>query len=235
MNGSTDKIKEILGLLENSRNKEVELVVALPSVYLSQMKSICTFEIACQNIYTEEKGGFTGEISASMLKDIGINWVIIGHSERRALFGETNEVVKKKVSIALEKGLSVILCIGETGEEKEKELTFTVLKEQLEIALLSVSNEDITSIVIAYEPVWAIGTGRTPEPNGVQEVHMFIRKCLESYGGISKEVRIIYGGSVNEKNCHALKKGEDVDGFLVGGACMKEGFVEIVNSCGINN
>ena len=186
--------------------------------------------VAAQNISEFPNGAYTGEVSAEMLKDFGIKWTIIGHSERRTYFHESDEVVAKKVTLALEQELSVILCIGERLEEREAEQTNEVIAKQLAGAKDSIS--DWKKIVVAYEPVWAIGTGKVATPEQAQEAHAFIRDWIKT--NVSEEVanatRLIYGGSVNEKNCTSLIEQADVDGFLVGGASIKPAFGDIVEA-----
>ena len=186
--------------------------------------------VAAQNISEFPNGAYTGEVSAEMLKDFGIKWTIIGHSERRTYFHESDEVVAKKVTLALEQELSVILCIGERLEEREAEQTNEVIAKQLAGAKDAIS--DWKKIVVAYEPVWAIGTGKVATPEQAQEAHAFIRDWIKT--NVSEEVanatRLIYGGSVNEKNCTSLIEQADVDGFLVGGASIKPAFGDIVEA-----
>jgi len=179
--------------------------------------------LAAQNLYHEDKGAFTGEIRASMLLDLGVSYVIVGHSERRHIMGESNELVNLKVLTALKNGLLPIICVGETLDQRKQEQTFTVVDEQLLGALSNVQGEDATKITIAYEPVWAIGTGEVATREQAQEVHEHIRKELVSR--FSKEaagkIRIQYGGSVKPDNAAQLLEQPDIDGALVGGASLK--------------
>ena len=178
--------------------------------------------IGAQDIFWEAKGAFTGEIAPNMLVDAGCSYVIIGHSERRQYFGETNETVNKKVKAALAIGLIPVVCVGETLQERETNVTFKVIESQVREGLKDLSKEEAAKIVIAYEPVWAIGTGKTATPDQAQEVHAFIRKVYsEMYGTAAQEVRILYGGSVKPENVSELMKKEDIDGGLVGGASLK--------------
>lgn len=189
-------------------------------------------QLAAQNVHDRLQGAFTGEISASMLVDVGCRFVIVGHSERRTLFGETDLLINRKLAAALSAGLVPIFCIGETLEEREQERTFTVIERQLKDGLKNLTDDDIRKTLIAYEPVWAIGTGRTATPDQAQAVHVFIRKIIDGLcrQGISGEVRIIYGGSVNPGNIGVLMKEKDIDGALVGGASLEiESFSKIVN------
>jgi len=172
-------------------------------------------------------------MSADVLADMGIKWVILGHSERRSLYGESSEIVAKKTKYALEKGLNVILCIGEKLDEREAGTTNTVLKGQLDPCKDSV--KDWNKVVIAYEPVWAIGTGKVATPEQAQDSHAYVRSWLRDNVSedVSKATRIIYGGSVTEANCGDLINQNDVDGFLVGGASLKAAFSDIIKSCSI--
>lgn len=213
---------------------EVEVVViptytSLQSVYTQIEDS--TVKLGAQNMYWEEQGAFTGEISGPMLKAVGCDYVVIGHSERRQYFGETNTTVNKKVKSALAQGLIPIMCLGESLEEREQEQTVTKVKSQLAEGLAGVSEDDMPRLVLAYEPIWAIGTGLTATPEQAQEVHAFIRAWLtETYGnGISSCAIILYGGSVKPANTFSLLKEQDINGALVGGAALKsESFIEIV-------
>jgi triosephosphate isomerase len=182
--------------------------------------------LAAQNLFYEEKGAYTGEISALMLIDIGCRYVIIGHSERRQYFHETDEIVNKKIIAAKKAGLGVIACIGEALSERESGRTFDILRKQIEQGLSGTGPE----IVIAYEPIWAIGTGRTATPEQAQEAHAYIRDRLRVlYGNSAEELCIIYGGSVTPENIDSLMACRDVDGVLVGGASLKvESFARIV-------
>ncbi len=185
-----------------------------------------------QNMHYEPKGAFTGEISAPMLIDAGCTHVIIGHSERRQYFCETDEGVNKKVKTALAAGLTPIMCVGETLAERESGLAFKVIETQLNGGVTGLSPEQAETIIVAYEPVWAIGTGKTATPEQAQEVHKFIRrKLLGAFGeNAASRVRVLYGGSVKPDNVKSLMAMEDIDGALVGGACLKaESFSALVN------
>jgi triosephosphate isomerase (TIM) len=184
-----------------------------------------------QDLYWVDEGAFTGEVSGKMLKDVGCSYVIIGHSERRQFFGETNESVNRKIKSALSNGLIPIVCVGEMLAEREAGKTFDILKNHVEGALSGLLEEDVLKIVIAYEPVWAIGTGKTATPQQAQEVHKYIRQLLcKLYNQeVASEVRIQYGGSVKPDNIVELMREPDVDGALVGGASLKvDTFSEIV-------
>jgi triosephosphate isomerase (TIM) len=187
-------------------------------------------ELGAQDLYYETEGAFTGEISPLMLKDVGCRYVIIGHSERRALFNETDELVNKKVIAALKYNIVPIMCIGETLEERESRRAFEVVKLQLDHSLGELKAEEVERIVVAYEPVWAIGTGRTAAPEQAEQMHSYIRRLLdEKYGaGAREHVKILYGGSVKPDNIAQLMAKPNVDGALVGGASIKaESFIQI--------
>ena len=179
--------------------------------------------LSSQNVCWEEKGAFTGEISPVMLKDIGCSMAIIGHSERRHVFGEDNKMVNKRILGAQKFGMVPVFCIGETLDEREAGHTFKVLESQVREGLVGVEISDPATIVVAYEPVWAIGTGKTATVVQAQEVHAFVRELLAGMyqKNVASEIRILYGGSVNPENVDALMSEEDVDGALVGGAALK--------------
>jgi triosephosphate isomerase len=187
--------------------------------------------LGAQDLYWEDKGAFTGEVSGPMIKDAGAGYVLIGHSERRQLFGETDETVSRKARAALRSGLSPIVCVGEVLEEREAGRTMARIDRQLAGGLAGLSGEDMSRVIIAYEPVWAIGTGRTASPAQAEEVQAHIRRRLqETYGNETAACAIIlYGGSVKPANSYPLFKEEDIDGFLVGGASLDaDGFIGIV-------
>jgi triosephosphate isomerase len=189
-------------------------------------------KIAAQNVYWEKEGAFTGEISTSMLTSLGVTQVIIGHSERRQYFGETNDTVNQRLKAALAGGLQPIVCIGETLDQREARQTFQVLERQLTEGLSGLTPELTQPIVLAYEPVWAIGTGKTATPEIAQEAHHFIRRQLEKLFNktVANSLLILYGGSVKPENAAVLMAQEDIDGALVGGASLKpEVFIEIIN------
>ncbi|MFA5093397.1 MAG: triose-phosphate isomerase [Candidatus Omnitrophota bacterium] len=188
-------------------------------------------KLGAQNLYWQDEGAFTGEVSPVMLKEAGCQCVIIGHSERRQFFGETNETVNNKIKAALKHGLLPIVCVGENLNERESNNTFKVIQNHVEGSLVGISAEDMLKTVIAYEPVWAIGTGKTATPDQAQEVHKFIRDLLRKMYGeeVSSSVRIQYGGSVKPENTTELMSKPDVDGALVGGASLKvDSFSSIV-------
>lgn len=193
-------------------------------------------KVGAQDVYWEEKGAFTGEVSADLLKDAGAEYVIIGHSERRQFFHETHETVNKKTRAALRGGLTPIVCVGELLKEREANRTFDVVREQIKGAFAGFSKEDMGSVVIAYEPVWAIGTGKVATPAQAEEVHAFIRKEIAAAFGqeISEGLRIQYGGSVKPDNIAELMREPDIDGALVGGASLDaKSFAEIVKNASV--
>ena len=214
--------------------ENVDIVVCPPYTllaYLADALETSNIAVGGQNLYWQDEGAFTGEVSPVMLKDAGCRYVIIGHSERRQFFGETNENVNKKIKASLKNGLIPIVCVGENRQERESNNTFKVIESQIKGALVEISPEDMLKIVIAYEPVWAIGTGLTATPEQAQEVHKFIRDLLKELyqEEISSQIRIQYGGSVKPDNIAELISKPDVDGALVGGASLKaDSFSQIV-------
>ena len=237
MNGSKAMVSSLLdGLLQGLEEKcGADVVVFPPFPYLSQAQEILTAsDIAWggQNLNPEEKGAHTGEVSASMLLDFGCRYVLTGHSERRALYGESDEDVARRFESASQAGLVPVLCVGETLEQRERGETEDVVGQQLDAVLQRVGVESFASAIVAYEPVWAIGTGKTATPEQAQAVHAFIRhKFAELDGTIAGHVRILYGGSVNGSNAADLFAREDIDGGLVGGASLTvEGFLAICRS-----
>jgi triosephosphate isomerase len=190
-------------------------------------------KVAAQNMHEDESGAFTGEISAPMLVELDVEAVILGHSERRQLFGETDEALARKVPAALAAGLEPILCVGETEEERDSDRTEAVLERQLQADLEKIGAADIASVVIAYEPVWAIGTGRTASPEQAEEAIAFIREIVRRRGAAAEELRILYGGSVKPGNAAGLLGREQIDGALVGGASLEpDSFAAIVEAAG---
>ncbi len=215
-------------------NDKVEVVICAPFTLLKDLKQATkgtNIKIGAQNMHFEEKGAFTGEISPLMLKELDMDYVVIGHSERRQYFNETDETVNKKVLKALEVGIDPILCVGETLEEREAGNTKDVCKVQVEKALENVSKEDLAKVVIAYEPVWAIGTGKTATSEDANDVIAYIREVVANlYGELANEVRIQYGGSVKPSNVAEIMNQSDIDGALVGGASLEANdYVELVN------
>ena len=215
-------------------NDNVEAVICAPFTLLKDLKEATkgtNIKIGAQNMHFEEKGAFTGEISPLMLKELDMDYVVIGHSERRQYFNETNETVNKKVLKALEVGIDPILCVGETLEEREAGNTKDVCKVQVEKALENVSKEDLAKVVIAYEPVWAIGTGKTATSEDANDVIAYIREVVANlYKELANEVRIQYGGSVKPSNVAEIMNQSDIDGALVGGASLEANdYVKLVN------
>ena len=215
-------------------NDKVEAVICAPFTLLKDLKQATkgtNIKIGAQNMHFEEKGAFTGEISPLMLKELDMDYVVIGHSERRQYFNDTDETVNKKVLKALEVGIDPILCVGETLEEREAGNTKDVCKVQVEKALENVSKEDLAKVVIAYEPVWAIGTGKTATSEDANDVIAYIREVVANlYGELANEVRIQYGGSVKPSNVAEIMNQSDIDGALVGGASLEANdYVELVN------
>jgi triosephosphate isomerase len=190
-------------------------------------------KVAAQNMHFAEKGAFTGEVSAKMLKSIGVNTVILGHSERRAQFDESDEILSKKVSAAIANEMEIIFCFGEELKERKADKHFDVVKSQLENAIFHLPKDAWKNVILAYEPVWAIGTGETASPEQAQEVHAYVRKIVaENYDqATADEVSILYGGSVKPDNAREIFANEDVDGGLIGGASLNAiDFLAIVNS-----
>ncbi|KAJ9637773.1 triosephosphate isomerase [Coniosporium tulheliwenetii] len=221
VNGTIQSIKEIIENLNNAKIDE--------NVAREHLRS--GIEVAAQNVFNKPNGAFTGEISVSQLKDSGITWALLGHSERRTILSESDDFVASKAKAALDGGLGVILCCGESLEQREAGKTIEVVTSQLK-AVADAIGKDWSKVVIAYEPIWAIGTGKVASTEQAQEVHKAIREWLkkEVSEEAAEKTRIIYGGSVNEKNCGELTKQEDIDGFLVGGASLKPAFVDIINA-----
>lgn len=224
--------KLIAGLSSEKINCDV--IVCPPYTSLSESSSLLKgsiIKLGAQNMYFEENGAFTGEISASMLKSAGCEYVILGHSERRTIFGETDELINKKIKKALISGLLPIFCVGETLQERESGVTNDVIKRQVTEGLKGISAEDMKKIIVAYEPVWAIGTGKTASPQQAEDVHAFIRGLVKSLysNEIAEGLVIQYGGSVKPDNAKELLSQNDIDGALVGGACLKsESFIGII-------
>ncbi|XP_026395704.1 triosephosphate isomerase, chloroplastic-like [Papaver somniferum] len=233
-NGTKESISKLVSDLNSVKlEADVDVVVSPPFVYIDQVKNSLTdrIEISGQNSWIGKGGAFTGEISVEQLKDIGCTWVILGHSERRHVIGEDDSFIGKKAAYALSQDLKVMACIGEKLEERESGKTFDVCFQQMKAFSDNISNWD--NVVIAYEPVWAIGTGKVASPQQAQEVHVAVRDWLKKNvsAEVASKTRIIYGGSVNGGNCAELAKEEDIDGFLVGGASLKgPEFATIVNS-----
>ncbi len=227
MSEARDFFEALLPSVRNIADRDI--VLAPPFTALTAVAEMIrgsNVMLSAQNVFYEEKGAFTGEVSAPMLKDLGCAYVIVGHSERRQFFHETDETVNKKIMISLKHGLGVIVCIGELLNEREAGRTYEVLERQITKGLKGIKSE---GLVIAYEPVWAIGTGRTATPEQAQEAHEQIRKRLrEFYGRSADSWRILYGGSVTPENIDSLMACPDVDGVLVGGASLKPESFEMI-------
>jgi len=233
MNGDKASIDTFIEFMKSpEKDPNTEVVVGVPAVYLDYCRQKLPQDVgvAAQNCYKAQKGAFTGEISPAMIKDCGCEWVILGHSERRNVFGESDELIGEKVKFALENGMKVIPCIGEKLEEREANKTEEVCFRQLKAIADNVT--DWSRVVLAYEPVWAIGTGKTASPQQAQDVHAAIRKWVAEKvsAEVAENLRILYGGSVSGSNCRDLAACADIDGSLVGGASLKPDFIQIINA-----
>lgn len=237
MNNDLNESRNLInGIIEalGKHSYNCDIIICPPFTSLTEAASLIkgsAVKLGAQNMYFEQSGAFTGEISASMLKSAGCEYVILGHSERRTIFGETDELINKKLKAALKAGLLPIFCIGETLQERESDIMEEVVKRQLVNGLNKISDSDIRKIIIAYEPVWAIGTGKTATPKQAQEVHSYIRSVVrELYTeDIAGGLIIQYGGSVKPDNAADLLSQTDIDGALVGGACLKtDSFLGII-------
>jgi triosephosphate isomerase len=231
----SEAIELAKGIKEQIKDvKDVEAVLVPPFIDISEVLKITegsNVSVGAQNCYWVNEGAYTGEIGPKMLKTLGCKYVVLGHSERRSIFKEDDDTINKKVKSALSEGLLPILCVGELLEQRESEQTFLVIEKQLKEGLKDVATEEMLKIVIAYEPVWAIGTGKTASPEQAQEVHKYIRDLLiELYNAsVADSIRIQYGGSVKPDNVEGILSQPDVDGALVGGASLKAySFAELV-------
>jgi len=226
MNGTKSLISEFVTTFNSDVINDIDVLICPPSVYIDtfiqqKTNTNCILNVGSQNVSEQQSGAFTGEISVGMLNEVNANFVIVGHSERRAIFGETPELVAKKYKMSLDNNLTPILCTGETDEDREANLTFNVIAKDIDAVINLAGIESFKDGVIAYEPVWAIGTGKSATPEQAQEVHLFIRNHLAKYDDeVAQGVRILYGGSVNEKNAAELFKQHDINGALVGGASL---------------
>ena len=233
MNASKESVnKLILDILSGMSEVSSEVVVCAPFPYLSQVETLIVdsqVKLGAQNLNTNSAGAFTGEVSANMIKDFGARHVIVGHSERRSLYGETSSLVAEKVKAALDNDLTPLLCVGESLEQREAGETETVVAEQINAVIELVGIGAFRNIIIAYEPVWAIGTGKTASPEQAQAAHLFIRSLLgEGNKSIAQSTPILYGGSMNAGNANELISCADIDGGLIGGAALKaEDFLQI--------
>ena len=233
MNASKDSVESLVtDILSGASDVSAEIIVCAPFPYLSQVEVLIegsNLMLGAQNLNVNASGAFTGEVSAEMIKDFGANHVIVGHSERRSLYGETSEIVAEKTKAAIDSGLTPILCLGESLDQRESGKTESVVSEQLNKVIKMVGIEAFNNIIIAYEPVWAIGTGMTATPEQAQAVHKFIRDLLASGSqDIADKTAILYGGSMNAGNAVELISCADIDGGLIGGAALKaEDFLQI--------
>ena len=230
-----DLVNNVINLL-HSDNK-VEVVFAPSFIHLYKVNKMCLnldrINVACQNVCKSEKGAFTGEVSAEMIRSINVEYAIIGHSERREYFNETNEDLKQKVDVSLENNLELIFCCGESLNQREEEVHFDWIKSQISESLFHLSSNDFSKIIIAYEPIWAIGTGITASSDQAEEIHKFIREIIaQKYGyELANNISILYGGSCNPTNARDIFSKENIDGGLIGGASLNaESFVEIIKS-----
>ncbi len=220
--------------LEKEKTSDALVIIAPPYTHLSRVNDLIDgVKLSAQNCASEESGAFTGEISPDMLVSAGVEYVILGHSERRSYYGEDNELLNKKTKLALSKGLKPIYCCGEVLKEREGGVLFEVIREQITVGLAGLNKADMQKIIIAYEPVWAIGTGVVATPQQAQEMHKFIRDLLAELfdAEVAENMTILYGGSCKPSNAAELFSNPDVDGGLIGGASLKaEDFLAIVNS-----
>ncbi len=238
MNKTSSEARELVEKLKSLLFDvtQVEVVVSPPFTSLETVRALTegsNIRLGAQNLHWKETGAYTGEVSPLMLKELGCRYVIIGHSERRIHFKESNELINRKLKAAISYNIAPILCVGEKLEEREGGVTEKVVREQLEKGLDGISKEEALRAVIAYEPVWAIGTGRTATPKQASEVHRFIRKLLKDRydEDLSSQLRILYGGSVTPENSLSLMAEEEIDGALVGGASLEaDSFAKIVSS-----
>ena len=232
MHGSLESITTFFEEFKAPDNAQV--VILPPAIYLRDCISLKrgSWELGIQNVWTENSGAYTGEISPSMVDDFGVSWVLVGHSERRNYQNETDELIRLKLKCSIDAGMNVILCVGETLQERSSGAAQKVIANQLEIALKQGLSKETSKIVIAYEPVWAIGTGKSATEIEVQEMHSFIRQVVFGILGESaKGLRILYGGSVKPDNAGLLLAQNDVDGLLVGGASLQaDSFSEIIKA-----
>jgi len=229
--GAVELVKHLKESLRSFN--EVELVVCPPFTSLSSLSKILAgsnIGLGAQNLFWESSGAYTGEVSAEMLLSVGCKYVIIGHSERRQYFGEDNQSVNRKVKSAIERGLTPIVCVGERLEQREAGKTEAVVEDHIRGGFEELSSHEVDRAIIAYEPVWAIGTGKTATPDQANEVHLFIRELIKELydADLSSRTRILYGGSVKPENARSLIEQPELDGFLVGGASLKaESFAAI--------
>jgi triosephosphate isomerase (TIM) len=233
---SKELLLEVIDGLSNDVLDKAEVVVCPPFTSLAMAGELLKGKkigLGAQNIHQKDEGAYTGEISAPMIKSLNCEYVILGHSERRQYFGEPNHLINAKVKNALNNGIKPILCVGETLEERENNLHLKIVDEQVTLGLKEISVENMKNVIVAYEPVWAIGTGKTASPAQANDMHVAIREALENLFGkeTADNTRILYGGSVNDKNSAELFAKPDIDGGLIGGASLKaENFIQIIKS-----
>lgn len=229
-------VSEICGMLSDEVSAEVTVILFPPFPYLMMAGNLAAAEprlkIGAQSCSAEKSGAFTGEVSADMLASCGVSYVLAGHSERRSMYGESDEIVAKKVLRILDAGLIPVFCCGESLQERESGNHFNIVEQQLNVVLSQLNESSFKKLVVAYEPVWAIGTGKTATAEQAGEMHSFIRKKLtEKFGVVADQTTLLYGGSCNEKNASELFNVKDVDGGLIGGASLKSrSFVEIIKA-----
>ena len=233
MNASKETVNSLIeGILSGVNETTSEVIVCAPFPYLSQVESLINkskLMLGAQNLNVNPAGAYTGEVSADMIKDFGAQYVIVGHSERRSLYGETNAIVAEKTKTAIDAGLAPLLCVGESLEDRESGNTEAIVEEQIHAVIDLIGIESFDQVIIAYEPVWAIGTGLTATPEQAQAVHLFIRNLLaDSSEKSAQRTPILYGGSMNARNAADLISCSDIDGGLIGGAALKaEDFLQI--------
>jgi triosephosphate isomerase (TIM) len=234
LNGTVNLISELKKGVNDQTKATV--IVCPPFTSLETAQTLLKdslIKFGAQNMHFEESGAFTGEISPSMLKSVNCEYVILGHSERRTIFGETDQIINKKIKTAIKHGLKPIFCIGETLEEREKGITFEVCERQVRFGLEGLTEAELSTMILAYEPVWAIGTGKTASNEQAQEVHAFIRRLVAKLlsDSFAQNLVIQYGGSVKPENAKELLAQPDIDGALVGGACLKaDSFLKIIEA-----
>jgi len=240
MNMDLNESISLISELKNElKEKEIncDVVICPPFISLDTAKELTkdsVIELGAQNIYFEESGAYTGEISAKMIISVGCKYVILGHSERRTIFHESDDYINRKIVHALKNNLIPIFCVGETLEERENNTTFNVIKRQITVGLIDITKTDFEKVIIAYEPVWAIGTGKTASPEQAEEVHKYIRNLIEEIYDAESAAKVIiqYGGSVKPDNAKELLSQPNIDGALVGGACLKaDSFLKIIQAC----
>lgn len=232
----SEGVKLTMNLIQGNRNSKTHVILAVPATHLSEVQDklryVGKMEVAAQNCHQKDSGAYTGEISAAMLYSMGVKYVLIGHSERREYFAESNDLLKEKLDTALRNKLKVIFCCGESLEIRKKKEHVKHVQKQLKESLFHLTAAQMKDVVIAYEPIWAIGTGETASPEQAQDMHNAIRKSLhKKYKAVSENVSILYGGSVKPANAKELFAMPDIDGGLVGGASLDaKGFGDIINS-----